>query len=327
MNKFSTTGIASVLLSLCGTISVPASAQQWPAKPVRFIVPFPPGQAADIATRLLAEPLTVALGQQVVVDNRPGAGTMIGTQAVAKSPPDGYTILAGGSSALVISPHVYKSTGYDTLRDFAPITKINITAFVFCVNPSLPVKSIPELVALAKRRPGEITYGTAGPGSAQHLTQAMFAMATGVTLTHVPYKGGAVASIIDLIGGQISLIAETTPAVLPHVKAGKIRPIGASSAKRISFLPDVPTLQEQGIKDFEVTGWTGIVAPTGTPEPILARLSTEILKILSTPEIIKRYSAVGMELGSSSREHFGASLKREHAMWANAVKVSGVSVE
>lgn len=327
MNKFSMTRIVCVLLSLCGATGVPASAQQWPAKPVRFIVPFPPGQAADIATRLLAEPLTVALGQQVVVENRPGAGTMIGTQMAAKSPPDGYTILAGGSSSLVISPHVYKNTGYDTLRDFAPITKVNITAFVFCVNPSLPVKSIPELVALAKRRPGEITYGTAGPGSAQHLTQAMFAVATGVTLTHVPYKGGAVASIIDLIGGQISMVAETTPAVLPHVKAGKIRPIGTSSVKRISFLPDVPTLQEQGIKDFEVTGWTGIVAPAGTPEPILARLSAEILKILSTPEIIKRYHGVGMELGISSREDFGVALKREHAMWAKAVKVSGVSVQ
>lgn len=327
MDNFCVARIVSMLLSLCGVMGAPASAQQWPTKPVRFIVPFPSGQAADIATRLLAEPLTVALGQQVVVENRPGAGTMIGTQMVAKSPPDGYTILAGGSSALVISPHVYKNAGYDTLRDFAPITKINITAFVFCVNPSFPAKSIPELIALAKRRPGEITYGTAGLGSAQHLTQAMFAAAAGVTLTHVPYKGGAVASIIDLIGGQISLIAETTPAVLPHVKAGKIRPIGASTAKRISFLPDVATLQEQGIKDFEVTGWTGIVAPAGTPEPILARLSTEILKILSTPEIIKRYYAAGMELGISSREHFGATLKKEHAMWAKAVNLSGVSLE
>ena len=327
MNKFRITRSACVLLSLFGVIGAPASAQQWPTKPVRFIVPFPPGQAADIATRLFAGPLSTALGQQVVVENRPGAGTMIGTQLVAKSAPDGYTILAGGSSALVIGPHVYKNTGYDTLKDFAPITKVNVTSFVFCVNLSLPVKSIPELVALAKRRPGEITYGTAGAGSAQHLTQAMFAAVTGVTLTHVPYKGGAVASITDLIGGQISLIAETTPAVLPHVKAGKIRPIGASSVTRISFLPDVATLQEQGIKDFEVTGWTGIVAPAGTPEPILARLSTEILKILNTPEIIKRYYDVGMELGSSSREHFGAALKKEHAMWANAVKISGVTVE
>jgi tripartite-type tricarboxylate transporter receptor subunit TctC len=254
MNGFHVIRILCVLLSLCGVIGAPASAQQWPAKPVRFIVPFPPGQAADIATRLLAEPLTVALGQQVVVENRPGAGTMIGTQMVAKSPPDGYTILAGGSSALVIGPHVYKNTGYDTLRDFAPITKINVTPFVFCVNLSLPVRSIPELVAMATRRPGEINYGSPGSGTTSHLTLALFEAAAKVTLTHVPYKGGAVASITDLIGGQISLIAETPLAVLPLVKAGKMRAIGVSSAARISFLPDVATLQEQGIKDFEVTG-------------------------------------------------------------------------
>ena len=327
MNNFRITRIACMLLALCGVIGAPASAQQWPTKPVRFIVPFPPGQAADIATRLLAGPLTAALGQQVIVENRPGAGTLIGTQLAAKAAPDGYTILAGGSSALVIGPHVYKNAGYDTLKDFAPITKVNVTAFVFCVNPSLPVKSIPELVALAKRRPGEITYGSPGSGTTSHLTLALFEAASKVTLTHVPYKGGAVASITDLVGGQISLVAETPPAVLPLVKAGKMRAIGVSSATRISFLPDVATLREQGLKDFEVTGWTGIVAPAGTPEPILARLSAEILKILNSPEVIKRFYDVGMELGSSSREHFGAALKTELVQWGNAVKLAGVEAQ
>lgn len=200
-------------------------------------------------------------------------------------------------------------------------------SFVFCVNPSLPVKSISELVALAKWRPGDITYGTPGSGTTSHLTQAMFAAAAGVTLTHVPYKGGAAASMTDPIGGQISLVAEVTPAVLPYVKAGKIRAIGASSATRIPFLPDVASLREQGIKDFDVMGWTGIVAPTGTPEPILVRLNTEILKILNTPEVKKRLDDLGMVPVGDSREHFGASLKTELATWGKAVKLSGVSVE
>jgi len=312
---------------LLGSFGAPVTAQQWPAKPVRFVVPFPPGQAADIATRLLAAPLTIALGQQVVIENRPGAGTLIGTQLVAKSAPDGYTILAGGSSALVIAPHIYKNTGFDTLKDFVPITKVNITPFVFCVNLSLPVHTIPQLVALAKRRPGEITYGSPGSGTTSHLTLALFEAAAKVSFIHVPYKGGAVASTTDLIGGQIALIAETPAAVLPLVKAGKMRAIGISSAKRNSYLPDVPTLQEQGIKGFEVTGWTGLVAPVGTPEPILERLSAEILKILSTPEMIKRYYDAGMELGISSREHFGAALKSEFVQWGQAVKLAGITAQ
>lgn len=327
MNKFRIAAIPSVVFALCGAFSAPAPAQQWPAKAIRFIVPFAPGQTADIVMRLLAGPLTAALGQQVVVENRPGAGTLIGTQLAAKAAPDGYTILTGGSSSLVINPHLHKNPGYDTLKDFAPITKVHTVSFVFCVNPSLPVKGIPELVALAKRRPGEITYGSPGSGTTSHLTLALFEATAKVSLTHVPYKGGAVASLTDLIGGQISLIAEATPAVLPHVQAGKMRAVGVSSVTRIPFLPDVASLHEQGIRNFDVTGWTGIVAPVGTPEPILARLSSEILRILTTPEIRKRLEDMGTVTVGDSREHFGAALKTELAQWAYAVKLAGISAQ
>jgi len=190
MNRLLLARVAFVLLAWAGVSVAPGWAQQWPAKPVRFIVPFPPGQAVDIVTRLLAVPLTAALGQQVIVDNRPGAGTLVGTQLVAKAAPDGYTILAGGSSSLVINPHLHKNPGYDTLKDFSPVTKIHDVAFVFTVNPSLPVKRIPELVSLAKRRPGEITYGSPGNGTTNHLALALFEAAAGVKLTHVPYSGG-----------------------------------------------------------------------------------------------------------------------------------------
>jgi tripartite-type tricarboxylate transporter receptor subunit TctC len=227
---------------------------------------------------------------------------------------------------MTINPHLYKNIGYDTLRDFAPITNIHTVSYVFCVNPSLQVNGVPGLIALAKRRPGEVTYGSAGNGSTSHLAQAMFASAAGISVTHVPYKGAG-ASLTDLIGGQITLVAEVTPAVLPHVKAGKIRAIGISSAKRLVFLPDVPTVQEQGVPGYDVVAWTGIVAPTGTPEPILERLNTEIVNILKTPDVQKRLYDLGMVPVGNSREQFGAFLKSELAKWKQAVMLSGARIE
>jgi tripartite-type tricarboxylate transporter receptor subunit TctC len=303
-----------------------AFAQQWPIKPVRIIVPLPPGQAADIIARQLAEKMSPALGQQVIVDNRPGAGTMIGSELAAKSAPDGYTYLAGGSSALAINPHVYAKLAYDTLRDFAPVTQMVSIAFVLCVNPSLPVRSVQELVKLAKRRPGEISFGSTGNGGTNHIATSTFASMMGIDLIHVPYKG-AVASLTDLIGGQISMLAETTPVVLPFVKAGKIRAIGVYSIKRNPFLPDVPTLDEQGVKGFDMNTWTGLVAPAGTPPAILDRMNAEAVKALNTPEVQQRLSELGFIGVGNTREQFGAYLKSELAKWAAAVKVSGARVE
>lgn len=233
-------------------LSATAFAQQWPTKPVRIIVPFPPGQGADFVGRLLAERLTPALGQQVVVENRPGAGSMIGTEYVAKAPADGYTLLIGGTSAMVINPHLYSKLGYDTLRDFAPISNIASLPLMICVKSSFPAHAIQDLIKLAKRRPGEITYGSSGNGSTHHLAQAMFTSAAGIQLTHVPYKGST-ASMADLIGGQIAMLADTMPAVLPFVRAGTIRALGVTSIKRSPFFPDVPTLDEQGLKGFDAT--------------------------------------------------------------------------
>ena len=303
-----------------------ASAQQWPVKTVRIIVPFPPGQAADIIARVIAERLTPALGQQVIVDNRPGAGSVTGTELAARAAPDGYTYLLGGNSALTISPSLYSKLRYDTLRDFAPVTNLVSIAFVFCVNPAVPAQTIPQLVTLAKTRPGELNFGSSGNGATNHLATELFASMAGIKLTHVPYKG-AVASLTDLMTGQIALVAETTPAVLQYVRAGRLRPLGVSTIKRIPFLPDLPTLDEQGIKGFDVMAWGGLVAPTGTPAPILDRLNAEVVKALDTPETQKRLQDLGIVPVGDSREHFGALIKSELARWAAVVKMTGAKVE
>jgi tripartite-type tricarboxylate transporter receptor subunit TctC len=303
-----------------------ALAQQWPAKPVRIIVPLPPGQAADIISRLLAEKISPALGQQVVIDNRPGAGTMIGSELAAKSAPDGYTFLAGGSSALTINPFLYTKLAYDTLRDFAPVTQMVSIAFVLCVNPSVPARNLAELVKLAKARPGQITYGSTGNGATNHIGLSQLGSMMGIDIVHVPYKGAA-PSLLDLVGGQVSMVAETTPAVLPLIKANKIRPIGILSSKRIPFLPDVPTLDEQGAKGYDITTWTSIVAPAGVPTPILDRMNAELVKAIKTPDIQQRLTEMGFVGVGSTREEFAAFLKSELAKWKEAVKISGARIE
>src|SRR5687767_3599976 len=312
---------------LCYLPGAPTFAQSWPERPIRVIVPFPPGQTADIVTRTITEPLSAALGRPLVVDNRPGAGTLVGTEMGAKARPDGYTFLAGGSSALAINPHLYrKSIGYDTLRDFAPITVIHNTIFVFCVHPGVPAKNVAELIALAKRRPDEIAYGSSGPGTPQHLAMALFAARADIKLTHVPYKG-AIASLTDLMAGQISVVAEGTPTVMPHVKAGKLRAIGASSAERSPFMPEVQTMQEQGLKGYEVLGWTAFVAPVGTPAPILDRLSVESIKVINSPEVKKRLYEWGLGALGLSRERSTEFIKAELVKWGEAVRVSGAKLE
>lgn len=304
----------------------PVWSQQWPVKPVRIIVPFPPGQGADIVGRLVAERLTAVLGQQVIVENRPGAGSMLGTEYAAKAAGDGYTLLIGGTSALVINPHLYSKLGYDTLRDFAPITNLASLPMVICVSRSFPAHNIGDLIKLAKQRPGEVTYGSSGNGSTDHLTQALFASAAGIKLTHVPYKGSA-ASMIDLIGGQIVMATATTPGAVPYVRAGQVRALGVTSKQRSPFLPEVPTLEEQGVKEFTVIAWAGLVAPAKTPLSILDRLNSEVVRMLKTPEVQKRFQDLSMVPIGDTRDQFNAFLKAELATWGEAVNLSGANVE
>ncbi len=302
------------------------AAQQWPTKPLRIIVPFPPGQAADIVARVIAERLSLALAQQVIVDNRPGAGSMVGSELAAKSAPDGYTYLAGGTSALAINVHLYRNLGYDTLRDFAPITNMTEVALIFCVNPSLPASDARQLIALAKQRPDELSYGSSGNGSVSHLAQALFAAMAGVKLRHIPYKG-SVPSLTDLMAGQIMIAAETTPTVLPHVKAGKLRAIAVATNARIPFLPDVGTIDEQGVTGYDVRAWTGLVAPSGTPAAVLERMNQEVIRAMATAEMKRRLYDLALVPVGDSRTQFAEYLKVEIAKWQHAVKVSGAKIE
>jgi tripartite-type tricarboxylate transporter receptor subunit TctC len=306
-------------------LTLPAFAQDWPTKPVRIIVPFPPGQGADIIGRLLGERLSPALGQQFIVDNKPGAGSMVGTALAAKAPPDGYTLFIGGTSAMVINPHLYQKIEY-RLADFAPITNVALLPMVICVNPELPAHSIPDLVKLAKQKPGELTYGSSGNGSTHHLAQALFTAAAGVDIRHVPYKGST-ASMTDLIAGRISMLADTLPAVMPHVRSGKARAIGITSRARSPFFPELPTVAEQGYPGFEATAWAGLFAPAGTPEPILQRLNVEVAKLLAQPDVQKRFQDLSMPTIGDTRAQFDAFLKAEFVRWEKAVKISGAKLD
>jgi len=301
-------------------------AQAWPSKPVRIIVPFPPGNGADTIARLLAERLTAALGAKFIVENRPGAGSMIGTAYAAKAPADGYTLLIGGSSAMVINPHLFAHPGYDTLRDFAPITNIASLPMVVAVNPSFPAHNIAELIRYAKQHPKAVMYGSSGVGSSNYLVQAMFAAAAGIQLTHVPYKGSA-ASMTDLISGNIMMLTDTLPAVLPYARAGKVRLLGISTLRRSSFIPDVPTLDEQGVRGFDATAWSGLFAPRGTPTQILDRLNAETVKALHDPVVQKQFQRLSIDIVADSRADFTRFINAELVRWGNAIKALGIPKE
>ncbi len=303
-----------------------AAAQDWPSsRPIRIVVPFPPGQGADLIGRLLAEGLRSALGQSLVVENKPGAGSMVGTAYAAKAPPDGYTLLIGGTSAIVINPHLFNKLDY-RLSDFAPISNVASLPMIICVANDVPAHSIQELIALAKQRPGELTYGSSGNGSTHHLIQALFAAAAGIRINHVPYKGSG-ASMTDLISGRISMLADILPAVMPSVSDGRVRALGITSGARSPFVPDLPTVAEQGVPGFEATAWSGLFAPAGTPEPILQRLNAEVVKLLKAPETQKRFHDLFMPTIGDSRAEFTAFLKMEYERWGRAVMVSGAHVE
>jgi tripartite-type tricarboxylate transporter receptor subunit TctC len=301
------------------------SAQSYPARQVRIVVPFPPGGTSDILARTIGARLSAPLGQPVVVENRPGAGGNIAADHVAKSAPDGYTLIMGTSS-LAISQSLYAKLTYNLVQDFAPITQAVNYTNLLVVHPSAGVSSVAELLALAKAKPGSLSYGTAGNGTPPHMTGELFKAYTGVNILHIPYKGGAPA-IVDLVAGQIPMMFDNVPPLLPHVRSGRIKPLAVTSLSRIAVLPDVPTLHELGLKDFDAVGWNGLLAPAGTPREIIARVHGEVVRVLRAPEVRDQLTAQGADVVGNSPEEFSAWIKTEVKKWADVVKASGAKID
>jgi len=315
-----------VIAAACGAwclIGV-ASAQNYPTKTIRIIVPYPAGGTSDILARLLSAKLNDVFGQTLIVDNRPGANGNIGADLVAKSPPDGYTLLLADLGALTISPSIYKLP-FDVVKDFAPVTMVTYSPHLLAVHPAVPVKTVKELVALAKSKPGLLNFAVSGIGGAPHLAGVAFEAQTGVKWTYIPYKGGSDA-IIGLASGQADAIFNGMLATYPHVKSGKLKLIAVSSSKRVASIPDVPTVAEAGLKDFETGSWQGVVAAAGTPKDIVGRLNGEISRILGTPDMKENLAKQGAEVYTMTPEQLGNWLKTEIDKWAKVVKAANLKL-
>jgi tripartite-type tricarboxylate transporter receptor subunit TctC len=303
-----------------------ALAADYPSRPVRLVVPFSAGGTSDFLARTIAEKLGGALGQPVIIDNKPGAGGNIGSDIVAKADPDGYTLLLGTVGTHAINSSLYKKMPYDAGKDFAPVTLVAAVPNMLVVHPSLPVKSVQELIALGKAKPGTLSFASSGHGSSIHLSGEMFKSLTEVDMLHVPYKGSSPA-VSDLLGGQVNMMFDNMPSSLPHVKAGKLRALAVTSATRSPAMPDLPTLAESGIKGYDAAAWFGILAPAGTPPEVVRNLNAEIIKVLKMPEVTARLSAQGAVPTTNTPEQFAAYIKSETAKWANVVKASGAQID
>jgi tripartite-type tricarboxylate transporter receptor subunit TctC len=317
--------IAKASVSIALLVTVNTLAQNYPSKAVRIIVPYPPGGTSDILSRLLSPKLNEAFGQPIVVDNRAGANGNIGADLVAKSAPDGYTMLLADLGALTISPSIYKLP-FDVVKDFAPVTMVAYSPHLLAVHPSVPVKTVKELIALAKAKPGQLNFAVSSIGGAPHLAGIAFEAQTGIKWTYIPYKGGADA-IIGLASGQADAIFNGMLATYPHVKSGKLKLIAVSSAKRVAAIPEVPTVAEAGLKDFETGSWQGVVAAAGTPKEVVGRLNSEIIKALSTPQMRENLTKQGAEVYTMTSEQLGNWLRTEIAKWAKIVKTANLKLE
>jgi len=320
--------VAAVGIVLAATMAAafPAVAQTWPTKPIRIIVPYPPGGTSDILARTLGQKLSEVLGQTIVVDNKPGANGNVGADLVAKAAPDGYTFLLADIGAIAISPSVYPTLPFDPVKDFSPVTMVAYSPHILAVNPGVPAQSVAELVALAKAKPGKLNYAASSTGSAPHLAGIEFANRAGISWAYIPYKGGAQA-ITDVVGAQADVLFNGMLATYPHVKGGKLRILAVSSAKRVSSIPDVPTVAESGYPGFETGSWQGILAPPGTPRDIVAKMGTEVTKILQTPDMRERLGAQGAEVLVMPPDEFGAFIRKEKDRWAKVVKDANVKAE
>ncbi len=321
---------SAAALGACVAIAAttaPALAQQsYPNKPIRMVCPFPPGGTTDLVARLVAQKFSEAWGQQVVVDNRPGAGGVIGTEMVAQAAPDGYSILLGSITTHAVNPALYKKLRFDPIRDFAPVSLVVSSPQLLALHPSVAAKSVKELLALAKARPGQLNYGSAGTGTSPHLTFELFKSMAAIDVVHVPYKGTGPA-ITDLIGGQVQMMITGVVALMPHVKSGKLRAVGVTSAKRVAALPEVPTIAESGVAGFDVSSWFGVFLPAATPRAIVMKMNREIHRILENPEVRQRLIDQGADPASNTPEEFAAYVKSEMTRWGQVVRSTGARVD
>ena len=311
-----------LLASTCAT----AHAQDWPSKPIRFIAPNLPGGPTDILARLIGQKLAESLGQPVVIENRAGAAGNIGTEAVAKAPPDGYTMVTGNNATFGANVSLYKRLGFDPVRDFSPVVLVATQPNILVVHPSLPANSVRELVALAKARPGQLNYSGSGMGANAHLAAELFKSMTGTSIVHVPYKSAAPA-LTDLIAGHTQLMFATALSVVPYIKANRVRALGVTTAKRSRSMPELPTIAESGVPGFEASTWHGVLVPAGTPAAIIDRLNAEINRMLQQPDVRERLAALGAEIVGGTPKEFADHIQREIPKWAKVVKSIGVQLE
>jgi len=301
------------------------SKDTWPGRPVRIVVPQTPGASTDLTARLIAQKLSPVLGQAVIVENRPGAGSIVGTELVAKATPDGHTLLVVASS-ITLNPIIHKNLPFDPQRDLTPITQLSSFPNMLVVNPTLPVKTVQDLIALAKSKPGALNYGSAGTATGTHLSAELFKYMTGTDMVHVPYKGGG-AAMPALLGGQVQLMFSTTVTALPHVRAGKLRAIAVTSGKRWPSLPDIPSIAESGVPGYDHTPWNGFLAPAKTPRNVITRLNEEAAKILHMPDTRSLFTGEGAEPVGNKPEEFAAIIKSETAKWTKVVKAAGIQAD
>jgi tripartite-type tricarboxylate transporter receptor subunit TctC len=317
--------LAAAGAALCLAVPTFAQAQAYPTKPVKLVVPYPPGGPTDIVARLVAQKLSDAMGQQFIIDNRPGAGGNPGAELVARSPADGYTLVVA-TTAHAINPSLFKNLGYSLSKDFAPVSQLTSGPLVIVANPSLPANNVAELIALAKSKPGELNFASSGNGQSTHLSAELFAAMAGVKMKHIPYKGSAPA-LTDTMGGQTHLMFDTMLSAMPHVKGGKLKALAVTSAARSPVAPDVPTVAESGLPGYEAIAWNGLLAPTGTPPEVLSRLSAELKKVLAAPDVKEKFEAQGFAASWNSPEDFGRFMNAEVDKWAKVVKTSGAKVD
>ena len=315
-----------ISILVASVVDMGAQAKSWPSRPIRFIVPFPPGGGTDVNARIMAPRLTAALGQQVVVENRPGAGGMLGAELVAKSAPDGYNMVIATIGPIAINPSLYSKMTYDPAKELAPVSITGEVPNGLVVHPTLPAKSLKELIALAKQRPRELNYGSSGPGAGDHLAGEMLNVMAGIRMTHVPYKGGPPA-MVDLMSGNIQLIFATLATSMPYIRAGRVRTLAVASAQRFALLPDVPTVAEAGVPGFAINNWAGVFVAGGTPRPIIERLNSEIVKALAPPDVRQKLLEMGLVAGTNTPEQFTSYIQAETVRWARVVKDAGIKLD